>query len=209
MRRVVHVSITNPSEDSPFEYFRGKARLERALAESGLSHAILRPAVIFGIEDVLVNNIAWMLRRFPVYGLFGDGSYRLQPIFVEDFAELAVEAGRNREDAITDAVGPETFSFRELVDLLGEATGRRRPILRLPSSLGGAIAWMMGFFLRDVVLTRQEIGALTAGLLATDSPPAGTTLLTDWARENGGRLGRHYSSELARRRDRRSPYARL
>ncbi len=156
-----------------------------------------------------MNNIAWMLRRFPVYGLFGDGSYRLQPIFVEDFAKLAVEAGRSRENVITDAVGPETFTFRELVERLGDAIGRRRPILRLPPSLGGAIARALGLFLRDVVLTREEIGALTAGLLATDSPPAGTTHLTDWARENGEGLGRRYSSELARRRDRTSTYARL
>ncbi len=78
VRRIVHVSITNPSEDSPLEYFRGKATLEKALVDSGISYAILRPAVLFGKEDILINNIAWTLRRFPVFALFGDGRYRLQ-----------------------------------------------------------------------------------------------------------------------------------
>ena len=56
--RIVHTSIANPSEDSPLSYYRGKAEVERALRDSGVSHAILRPTVFFGDEDVLVNNIA-------------------------------------------------------------------------------------------------------------------------------------------------------
>jgi uncharacterized protein YbjT (DUF2867 family) len=209
VERVVHVSITNPSEESPYPYFRGKARLERSLRESGLSHAILRPAVVFGPEDILINNIAWLLRRFPLFGLFGDGSYSLQPIFVEDLAELAVEAGRGREDVVIDAIGPETFTYRELVELLGQAVGHPRPLVSIPSSLGLFVAHAMGLVLRDVVLTRAEIGALMAGLLATDSPPAGRTALSEWARERGAELGRRYCSELARRRDRVRSYEAL
>ncbi|MEW6073744.1 MAG: NAD(P)H-binding protein, partial [Planctomycetota bacterium] len=198
--RVVHVSITNPAADSPYEYFRGKARLERALAESGLSHAILRPAVIYGPEDVLINNIAWMLRRFPVFGLFGDGSHRLQPILVEDFAGLLVEAGRGRENLVRDAIGPETFTVRALVELLGDAIGCRRPIVALLPWLGIGFASALGLLLRDVLLTRPEIDALMDGLLATSSPPAGRTRLSEWARASGAWLGRRYTSELARRR---------
>ena len=92
--RVVHLSIANPSEDSPLEYFRCKARLERALRESGLSYAILRPTVLFGGQDILINNIAWMLRRLPVLGVFGDGRYRLQPIYVDDLAAWPSSKGR-------------------------------------------------------------------------------------------------------------------
>src|SRR5512143_3212318 len=116
--RVVHTSITNPSEDSPLEYFRGKAVLERALKESGLSYAILRPNVLFGHEDILINNIAWALRRLPVFGVFGDGQYRLQPMHVNDFAALAVEQGEDRANRVIDAIGPETFTFRRLVEEL-------------------------------------------------------------------------------------------
>ena len=209
VERVVHVSITNPSEDSPLEYFRGKAKLERALIESGLSHAILRPAVLFGGEDILINNIAWMLRRFPVFPMFGGGSYRLQPIFVEDFADLAVEQGRGSDNRIIDAIGPETFTYGELVTTIGRIVGKQRPVVPSPASLGWLVGRVAGTFLGDVVLTRAEIAGLMANLLCTDSPPAGTTSLTGWARQHADTLGRRYASELARRRDRVRAYREL
>ena len=207
--RVVHVSITKPSEDSPLEYFRGKAQLERALVDSGLPHAILRPAVLFGGEDILVNNLAWALRRLPVFGVFGSGDYRLQPIHVEDLAALAVQHGRPGPNGIVDAIGPETFTYRDLVERLGVIIGCRRPIVSVPPALGHAAASILGLLVRDVVLTRDEIEGLMAGLLATDSPPAGATRLTDWARAHANRLGRRYASELARRRNREQAYDRL
>jgi len=197
--RVVHLSITNPAEDSPLEYFRGKAQLERALRESGLSHAILRPAVLFGPEDILVNNIAWALRRLPVFGVFGDGQYRLQPIHVQDLAQLAVEQGRATANAVIDAIGPETFTYRELVRQLGRIIGCPRPILPVPPTLGYLAAWLTGKLLGDVMLTRDEIKGLMQNLLCTNSPPAGHTRLTDWAKAHAQTLGRNYASELARR----------
>ena len=200
VRRVVHVSITKPSEDSPLEYFRGKARLERALTKSGMPHTILRPAVLFGGTDILVNNIAWALRHLPVFGIFGTGGYRLQPIHVEDFAALAVAEGREGPNHIVDATGPETFTYRELVERLAGIIGCRRPIVSVPPTLGFLAVSILGLFVRDIVLTRDEIAGLMAGMLATDSPPAGTTRLTDWARAHANRLGRRYASELARRR---------
>lgn len=209
VHRVVHVSITNPSEDSPFEYFRGKARLERGLIESGLSYAILRPAVLFGAADILINNIAWALRRLPIIGVFGDGQYRLQPIHVDDFAALAVAQGARGESTIIDAIGPETFTYRELVETIGRIIGRRRPIVSIPPRVGHAFAWALGGILRDVMLTREEIGALMADLLCTDSPPAGCTRLTEWAEAHARELGRRYAGELARRRDRGQSYEAL
>ena len=197
--RVVHLSITNPAEDSPLEYFRGRAQLERALRESGLSHAILRPAVLFGPEDILVNNIAWALRRLPVFGVFGDGQYRLQPIHVQDLAQLAVEQGRATANAVIDAIGPETFTYRELVRQLGRIIGCPRPILPVPPTLGYLAAWLTGKLLGDVMLTRDEIKGLMQNLLCTNSPPAGHTRLTDWAKAHAQTLGRNYASELARR----------
>ena len=207
--RVVHVSITNPSEDSPFEYFRGKARLERALVESGLSYAILRPAVLFGGDDILINNIAWVLRHFPVFAVFGSGQYRLQPIHVDDFASLAIEHGRLAASAIVDAVGPEMFTYRELVEQLGTIIGRTPPIVSVPPWAGYWAAAALGAILGDVLLTREEIAGLMADLLATDSRPAGSTRLTDWAREHANDLGTRYASELARRRNREQSYDRL
>lgn len=207
--RIVHVSITNPSEDSPLPYFAGKARLERALRESGIPHSILRPAVLFGKEDILINNIAWCLRRFPFFAVFGDGQYRLQPIFVDDLAELAVKQGHAQGNHLIDAIGPETFTYRELVHQLGALIGKRRFIISVPPALGLAAGWLLGRFTGDVVITREEIAGLTQGLLCTTSPPVGATRLTDWARENSATLGIRYASELARRRNRLAPYDRL
>jgi uncharacterized protein YbjT (DUF2867 family) len=206
VQRIVHVSITNPSEDSPLEYFRGKAALEKALINSGVSYAILRPAVLFGKEDVLINNIAWVLRRLPVFGVFGDGRYRLQPIYVDDLAGLAVEQGRSRENAIIDAIGPETFTYRELAATIGRLIGKQRPIVSVPPWLGHAVGRLLGKLVGDVVITKDEIKGLMAGLLCVDAPPAGQTALTDWIKSHADALGRSYTSELARRRDQVSTY---
>ncbi len=206
VQRVVHVSITNPSVDSALPYFRGKAELESALRGSGLSYAILRPTVLFGQEDILINNIAWMLRRFPVFGVFGDGSYRLQPIFVDDLAQLAVEAAGSSANVVRDAIGPETFSYRELVSIIGDAIGRRRPIVSIPPALGVAVGRLVGMIVRDVVVTPEEVAGLMQNLLVTSSLPAGTTALSQWVLQHRESLGRRYSSELARRRDRLRTY---
>ncbi len=209
VRRVVHLSIANPSEQSDLEYYRGKARLERGLTNSGLSYCILRPTVLFGKEDILVNNIAWTLRHLPVFGVFGDGQYRLQPIYVDDLAALAVEHAAPAENEVIDAIGPETFTFRELVQTIARIIGKRRPVVSVPPWLGYLAAWVLGKMMGDVFLTREEIKGLMRGLLATASAPAGRTRLSDWAREHAGSLGRRYASELGRRKDRRRSYEKI
>jgi uncharacterized protein YbjT (DUF2867 family) len=199
VRRIVHVSITNPNETSPLEYFRGKGRLERALSETGLSYAIIRPAVLFGNSDILINNIAWTIRHFPVFGIFGDGQYRLQPIHVEDFASLMVEQSCGSGNAIVNAIGPETFTYRGLVETISAILQVRRPIISVSPATGYLAGWLVGKFVGDVTITREEIAGLMADLLYVDAPPAGKTKLTDWARNHAGSLGRRYASELARR----------
>jgi NADH dehydrogenase len=199
VERIVHVSITNPSLESPLEYFSGKAELEAALQNLGLSYAILRPTVLFGKEDILINNIAWLLRKFSVFGVFGDGRYRLQPIFVDDLARLVVAQGQQRENQIIDAIGPETFTYREMVQTIGEIIGRERPLLSIPPWLGYAVGWVMGKLVNDVIITRPEIEGLMADLLYVDSPPTGQTKLTEWAARHADELGYQYASELGRR----------
>ena len=209
VRRIVHISITNPSEDSPLEYFRGKARLERALKQSGLSYAILRPPLLFGKEDVLVNNIAWSLRRFPIIPIFGDGQYRLQPIYVDDLARLAVEEGQATESRTIQAIGPETFKYRELVETIGDIIGKRRWLVGVPPSIGYVGTLFLGKLVGDVIITREEIRGLMSDLLYVDSPPTGITKLTRWAKQHAEHLGIRYTSELARRRDRETAYDHL
>lgn len=199
VRRLVHVSITNPSVDSSLPYFRGKAELERALEDSGLSYAILRPTVLFGKEDILINNIAWMLRRFPVFAIPGNGRYRIRPIYVDDLAGLAVSAGAERRSMVVDAVGPETFTYRELVDTLGRCIGTPRPVVSAPPWLVHGVGLLLGAALGDVVITKDEIRGLMEERLYVEGPPTGSTRLSEWARAHGADLGQRYSSELARR----------
>jgi len=198
VRRIVHISITNPSLASPLPYFSGKAANEQAVCESGMSYAILRPTVLFGKEDVLINNIAWLLRHFPFFGQIGDGQYKLQPVYVDDLAALAVEAGSREDNLVWDAVGPDIFTFDELVRLVGESIGRPRPILHLPPRLALTAAQIIGLFVRDVVLTPEEVDGLMAGLLVSAEPPRGTTHLADWLRANRQTVGARYASEIAR-----------
>ena len=207
VKRIVHISITNPSEASPLEYFSGKARFERALVESGIPHAILRPTVIFGKEEILFNNIAWMLRNFPIFGVFGKGNYRVQPVYVDDLAALAVEYGEKTGNFVINAVGPETFTYRELVKTIGSIIGKPRPIVSLPPYLGYLAGLFLGKIMNDVVITMPEIEGLMSDLLRVDTPPAAPTRFTDWARRHADTLGLKYTNELARRLDRVSGYA--
>ncbi len=170
VERVVHVSITNPAADSPLPYFRGKAETESAVRESGLSYAILRPAVFFGGRDVLINNIAWLLRRLPVFGV-APGIY---------------------------AVGPQTFEFQELVRLVRDAVGSRSLIALVPPWVLLTASRLLGLVVRDVVLTRDEVKGLTANLLVSKEPPTAPTSFTDWLSANGRKLGVKWASELRR-----------
>lgn len=206
VQRIVHVSITNPDSTSDLPYFRGKAELESALIGSGVSYCILRPTVLFGKQDVLINNIAWSLRHLPVFGVFGSGEYKMQPIYVDDLAHLAARKAEGGVDEVLDAIGPETFTYRELVAKIGIAIGVKRPIISVPPGLGYWGSRLVGLFVRDVMITREEIRGLMEGRLYVDAPPLGATKLTDWIARHRDTLGRHYTSEMARRVDRASEY---
>ncbi|MBI2864818.1 MAG: NAD(P)H-binding protein [Chloroflexi bacterium] len=196
--RIVHVSITNARATSTLPYFRGKGQVEQAIEESGLSYAIIRPALIFGLESILINNIAWLLRRFPLFVLPRSGQYRLQPVHVEDLADLAIEAARTKENLVFDAVGPEVFTFDELVRLIAAAVGRRPQIIHLWPGPALAFAKLIGYVVRDVVLTDDEARGLMANLLVSGGTPTAPTRLSEWLRQNAGCVGTGYASEFNR-----------
>jgi uncharacterized protein YbjT (DUF2867 family) len=198
VRRIVHISITNPSADSNLPYFWGKAANEKAVIDSGLSYAILRPTVLVGDEDILINNIAYLLRRFPLFLLPGNGSYKLQPVYVDDVAALAVEAVYRQDDYIVDAVGPDIFTFKEMVQLIGQKIGARRPLISFPPRLALLAAQFISLFVKDVVLTPEEVDGLMAGLLVSKDPPLCRTRLADWLEANKDRVGAKYASEIKR-----------
>jgi len=198
VRRIVHVSITNPSHDSPFGYFRGKGQVEDEIVGSGLSYAILRPAVLFGGEDILINNIAWTLRRLPVFAIPGSGEYRLQPIHVDDLADLAVEHSHRQANVVLDAVGPEAYTYSDLVRLIAAAIGRRPLLVHLPPRLFYWLSLPISQLVRDVLITWDEVLGLMADLLVSSGPPTAPTRLSDWLTENRGAVGRRYASEVER-----------
>jgi NADH dehydrogenase len=205
--RLVHVSITNADEASPLEYFQGKGYLERILRESGISYAIVRPAVLFGVEDILINNIAWTLRRFPVFAMFGDGSYHIQPIYVDDLAQLMIERGKAADSGVVNALGPEDFTYRALVEMVRDSLGLTRPIVGIPPGLAYWASRVIGAVMGDVFVTREEIAGLMADTLhVAGASPTGKTRLSDWVRLHKATIGASYHGELPRRKDRTKAY---
>ena len=206
VQRIVHTSITHPDAASPLPYFRGKAQLEQALEESATPHSILRPAILFGdtpAESILINNMAWSLRHLPCVATFGFGeNYRLQPIHVRDYAELAMDEAENSEaHRIVNAVGAETYTFRDLWKMLADGIGAHRPILPVPDWMGLITTRLLGAALGDVMLTQDEIKGLREDRLAVDgATPIGSRVLSAWTKEHASTLGRCYASELQRRR---------
>lgn len=198
IQRIVHVSITHPSVESPFPYFRGKALVEEALAETGIPYAIVRPAILFGGNDVLLNNVAWLLRRLPAFAVGGSGAYRVRGIHVDDLARLCVQQGAERRNSVTDAVGPERPTFLELVKSIRTTVGSRSPILSVPGRAVPLLCRLLGIALHDVLLTGDEYRAMAAGLADTEGPATGATALSTWLADHGDQLGRHYANELHR-----------
>jgi uncharacterized protein YbjT (DUF2867 family) len=196
VRRIVHVSITHPDAASPYSYFRGKAEVEAILAGTGVPYAVLRPAVLFGGNGVLINNIAWLLRRLPVFAVGGSGSYRIRPVHVDDLARLCLEAGSSDQTYVLDAVGPERPAFYDLVSFIKDAIGSRAAVVRVPGALVPAAARVLGWALRDTLLTADEYRAMASGLADTDGPATGQIALTQWITQNKDTLGRRYANEI-------------
>jgi NADH dehydrogenase len=198
VERVVHISITNPNLQSTLPYFRGKALLEEEIRNASFSHAIIRPTVVFSVGDILINNIAYLLRRAPLFIIPGTGQYRLQPIYAEDLAGIAVDAAHSSGNMTIDTVGPEIFSFEELVRLIATTVRSHAVLMHGPPGVVRAAVRVLGAVLHDVVLTRDELEGLMANLLVSNSAPAGSMRLSSWLAENAAGLGTSYASELRR-----------
>ncbi len=199
VHRIVHISIANPSIDSPLPYYRGKALVERSLAEVGVPYAIVRPTWVFGGgRDILANNIAWILRRMPAFAIPGSGNYPVQPVHIDDLVRICEQVARADGDVIVDAAGPETMSFDQLVQSIRRAVGARAPIVHLPPVAMAAVARALGVVMGDVVLTADEISGLSAGLLVSHQPPLGQIAFSEWLTQHSRSIGRSYANELER-----------
>ena len=198
VQRIVHVSITNPSIEAEDPYFRGKALVEKSLSECGVSFAVARPAILFGGDGVLLNNIAWLLRRFPIFAVGGDGQYRIRPIHIDDLADLCVRLGAQRDDVVVDAVGPDRPTFLELTNAIRSAVGSTARIIRVPGFVVPTLSWILGVLVRDVLLTRDEYRSMAAGRADVLGDGTGAISVLEWVRDNGDTLGRRYANELDR-----------
>ena len=198
VRKIVHISVTNPSETDDLPYYRGKALQEKALRELGIEYAIVRPSLVFGEEDILVNNIAWTIRKFPLVPIFGSGRYRVQPVYVEDLAAIVVKASQNEGSQIIDAIGPETFTYEEFLKLIARELGRKVAFFHTSPSVGILLGKNIGLLVNDVVLTKDELRGLMVNKLVSAQEPNGKTLFSDWLRSNSASIGTEYTSELNR-----------
>jgi len=198
IRKIVHISVTNASTDSPLPYYSGKGRQELLLASSGLNYSIVRPTLVFGKEDILVNNIGWLIRHFPLFPIFGNGKYRLQPVFVGDLARIAVDAATLSSGTVVDAIGPETYTFNDFISLIvTKLRAKCRPVHVSPK-FGIACGRIIGLMVGDVVLTSNELRGLMDNYLTSDQIPNGETRFAEWLEENRDHLGTEYSSEIQR-----------
>jgi uncharacterized protein YbjT (DUF2867 family) len=199
VERIVHISVSNPSEDSPYAYFRGKAAVEARLRALDVSSAVIRPTLVFGgREEILINNMSWCLRHLPLYLIPGDGSYRVQPVSVRDVAELAVAAGRSRETTTIDAAGPDVLSYRELLELLRREIGGLARLVEVPAAIVPPLSRVAGVPLRDTLVTAEELGALMDELLVSRQPATTSTRFQSWLPQQRAWLGRRYANELSR-----------
>ena len=198
IKHIVHISVTNPSLNSPLPYYQGKALQEEALKVCGVPYSIVRPTLVFGKEDILVNNIAWLIRKFPVFPIFGDGKYCVQPVYVRDLASIAVASTGQMESTPVDAIGPESYTFEEFARLIARTIGRTVAFVNIPATLGITFGKLIGLFLRDVLLTRDELIGLMSNLLTSKQKPNSDTRFSEWLARHKNMIGASYSSELAR-----------
>ena len=201
IKRIVHFSVANPDKAPDWTYFIGKTEVEKMIVESKLSHAILRPTVFFGGKrDVLVNNMAWLIRCFPVFGVFGWGNYPVQPVHVEDVARISIEVGMKDENITLDVAGTEVYTYREFVTAIAKGMGVTRLIVPVPPVVGWVVGRIFGLILKDDVITMAEIRGLMQGLMASKEDSRGKFLFSEWISENGATLGLKYHNDLRERR---------
>ena len=198
VKKIVQISVTNPSEQDDLPYYQGKAHQEKMVRELGVDYAIVRPTLVFGTEDILVNNIAWTIRKFPIVPIFGTGDYQVQPIFVADLATIAVEVSQSEGSQTIDAVGPEVFTYKDFLRLITNEFDRKIVFLHTPPAMGIFLGRIIGWFVKDVVLTKDELRGLMANKLTSTQSPNGKIKFSAWLHENKSQIGSQYTSELNR-----------
>jgi NADH dehydrogenase len=198
IKKIVHIGVTNPSESDALPYYRGKSLQEKMLRELGIPYSIIRPTLVFGKEDILINNIAWTIHKFPFVPIFGSGDYKVQPVFVEDLASIAVECAKKNVSETLDAIGPETFTYKEMLQIIASVLNRDVKFFHIWPNIGILLGKIIGLFVKDVLLTKDELKGLMDNKLTSQQIPNAKTKFTEWLKANRGTIGQRYTSELDR-----------
>ena len=198
VKQLIHISVTHPSEDSSLSYFRGKALAEKAVRESGLDYFILRPSLVFGLEDILINNIAWLLRTFPFFALPSPMNYSAQPVYACDVANAVFDVLLSEKSGTRDVVGEEVYLMDELVRLISVAISHPKRILLMPKPLTLLFVRFLGLLLHDRVLTIDELQGLMENRLISQEAPLGKTSFRSWILQEGSKLGKRYTNDFSR-----------
>ena len=140
--RLLHLSGIGSDADAASPYVRARGRGEHAVRAACNGAIVFRPCVMIGAGDAFLTTLTGLVRRLPVFPLFGDGSTRLQPVFVGDVAEAAATAlaGPDLRPGIHELGGPEVLTYRTLVELVMRHCGRQRALLPVPFPVWDAVA---------------------------------------------------------------------
>lgn len=168
VRRFVYLSGVGADPDAPEAWFRAKGVAEQAVAASGMAGVRIRPSWVYGPEDVSLNRFVTVLRRVPLFfPQLGPGSQRINPLFVEDLAPVVAEAAtEERADGTAFEIGgPITYSMDEIIRLVMEAIGLRKPIVHFPLPLLRAGAAVLER-VPGQLLSRDAVRFVTQGAVA-------------------------------------------
>lgn len=190
---IVHLSALGAAGDAPSMYLRSKAAGEAALQRSGVPLSVIRPSVVFGAEDRLINLFACLQAIFPVIPLAGADA-RLQPVWVRDVAQAIwtlVQQGP-ASAGVYEAVGPHVLTLRELVRCAGRLSGHTRPIWPLPAALGWLQACVLELLPGRTLMSRDNLRSLQVDAVASSRFPtlqalgiAPASIEQAWAQERG------------------------
>jgi uncharacterized protein YbjT (DUF2867 family) len=158
----IYISGASADETSVHPGFRAKGLAERAIRESGLTYTIFRPSLVYGPEDKVLNGLVKALRLTPVFPVPGTGKQKVQPVLVDDLAAcVALALTGKGANGTYEVGGPDLMTFDEMMRLVMEVTGARRPIIHIPESIMRAFG-AVGEKLPTPVLSRDAVKFVTA-----------------------------------------------
>jgi NADH dehydrogenase len=172
VERLLHLSGIGADSGSTSAYIRSRGQGERAVRDAFPAATLIRPAVMFGPDDAFLSTILLLLRRLPVYPMFGRGTTRLQPVHVEDVAE-AIARGVARDEgrgATFEFGGPRVYTYQQLLETVARVAGLHVALLPVPFAAWHALAGIAAA-LPKPALTRSQVELMEIDTVVSDDAP--------------------------------------